>query len=508
MGSGMSGLLDGLANAALPLNLLWALIGCLLGTLVGILPGLGPASAMAILLPVAVYMPPDGAIIIMAGVYYGAMYGGSTTAILMNIPGEVASVVTAIDGFAMTRKGRAGEALAIAAIGSFLAGILCTLAIALIGPPLADLALDFGPPEYFGLVAFSMVALVSFAGRSLLLGLSMGVLGMWLASLGTDPLTGTQRLTFDNVQMMKGIDIIPLTVGLFGIGEVLFNAHARITHIYAGQLEAWYRMIPRGDQLARGLVSSLRGTLVGGVMGLLPGMVPALTTYLAYDLERKVSRHRDEMGHGAIEGVASPEAANNATAMTGFIPLLSLGIPTSPALAILLGTLVMNGLQPGPVLFAQHSDLVFTVIASMVVGNAMLLVLNLPLVGFWARISNVPYSVLGPIVLAVCVIGAYAPRNTITDVGIAIFFGIVGLLMRKLDWPMAPLILGFLMGPQLEQSLRQSLGMSNGDVTIFLTRPITVACLLAAATVAAITTWMKRRSHMIAKLIDEGANEV
>lgn len=503
-----SELIAGFANALSLANLGYAVIGCLLGMLVGILPGLGPASAMAILLPIAIYLPPEGSIIIMAGVYYGAMYGGSTTAILMNIPGEVSSVVTATDGFAMTRQGRAGEALAIAAIGSFIAGILGTIAIAMLGPLLAELALEFGPPEYFGLVLFSLTALVSFAGRSLLLGLAMGGLGIWLATIGTDPLTGTQRLNYGSIELMKGVDIIPLTVGLFGIGEVLFSARQNITQIFEGKLPTWYRMLPRGNQLVRGLVASLRGTAVGGVMGLLPGMVPALTTYLAYDVEKKVSRQRDELGKGAIEGVAAPEASNNATAMSGFIPLLSLGIPTSPALAIVLGTLVMNGLQPGPTLFLMHGELAFTVIASMLISNAMLLVLSLPLIGLWARISLIPYRILGPIVIAVCLIGAYAPRNTMFDVAVAILFGVVGYLMRRLDWPLAPLILGFLMGPLMEQSLRQTLGMSNGDISILFTRPIPALAIVAALAIAAGTTYLKYRSKMISRLIAEGANEV
>ena len=505
---GAGGLVDGLVQALSFANLGYALVGCMLGMLVGVLPGLGPASAMAIILPIAIYLPPQGAIIIMAGIYYGAMYGGSTTAILMNIPGEVSSVVTAIDGFQMTRNGRAGEALAIAAIGSFIAGIIGTLAIAWIGPAVASVALSFGPAEYFGLVLFSLTALVSFAGRSLLLGLAMGALGVWLATIGTDPLTGAQRMSFGNMQLMKGVDIIPLTVGLFGIGEVLFSARQKIVAIFEGTLPPWHKMLPRGRQLARGLTASLRGTAVGAVMGLLPGMVPALTTYLAHDLERKVAKHGDEVGHGAIEGVASPEASNNATAMSGFIPLLSLGIPTSPALAIVLGTLIMNGLQPGPTLFSQHSTLAFTVIASMLISNGMLFILSLPLVGFWARISKVPYSVLGTIVLTICVIGAYAPRNTMFDVYMAIGFGVLGYIMRRLDWPMSPLILGFLMGPLFEQSLRQALSISDGSVAIFFSRPISATFIVAAMLVILATIWIRLRSQAAARLIAEGVNEV
>lgn len=502
------GLINGLVNAFTLANLGYALIGCFLGMLVGILPGLGPASAMAILLPTAMYLPPAGAIIIMAGIYYGAMYAGSTTAILINIPGEVASVVTAIDGFQMTRQGRAGEALAIAAIGSFIAGIIGTLAIAWVGPALAELALRFGPPEYFGLVLFSLTALISFSGSSLLLGVAMGALGIWLATIGNDPLSGTQRMTFGNIQLMKGIDIIPLTVGLFGIGEVLFNARAEIKRIFMGKLPAWHQMFPRGRQLTRGLLASIRGTVTGAVMGLLPGMVPALTTYLAYDVERKISKYSDELGKGAIEGVAAPEAANNATAMSGFIPLLSLGIPTSPALAIVLSTLVLNGLQPGPTLFAQHAELAFTVIASMVISNGILLVMSLPLIGLWARISLIPYRILGPIVLGICIIGAYAPRNTLFDVAVALLFGVIGFIMRRLDWPMAPLILGFLMGRLFEESLRQSLSISDGSIIIFFTRPIPAICITAAMVVTVVMLYVKWRSRMVSTLIAKSSNEM
>ena len=502
------GLIDGVAQALSLANLFYALVGCVLGMLVGVLPGLGPASAMAILLPIAVYLPAQGSIIIMAGVYYGAMYGGSTTAILVNIPGEVSSIVTALDGFEMTKKGRAGEALAIAAIGSFIAGILGTMAIAWIGPAIADLALRFGPPEYFGIVLFSLTALVSFSGNSLLLGVTIGVFGIALAMIGSDPLTGTPRMTFDNFQLMKGIDIIPMTVGLFGIGEVLFNASQQTKQIFTGKLPAWHRMLPRGQQLVRGLTASLRGTVVGGITGLLPGMLPALTTYLAYDIERKVSRHRAELGTGAIEGVAAPEAANNASAMSGFIPLLSLGIPTSPALAIVLGTLIMNGLQPGPTLFSQHADLAYTVVASMLISNTMLLIFSLPLIAVWARISLIPYRLLGPIVLAICVIGAYAPRNTMFDVVVAVGFGLLGYFMRKRNWPLSPLVLGFLMGPLLEQSLRQSISMANGNLTIFFTRPITATCIAAAALVLVLTMISRYRSREVRRLMTQGVNEV
>jgi putative tricarboxylic transport membrane protein len=501
------GLLDGLLNALSWVNLGFATMGCLLGTLVGVLPGLGPASAMAILLPVALYMPPDGAIILMGGIYYGAMYGGSTTAILMNIPGEVSSIVTAQDGFAMTKNGQAGQALAIAAIGSFMAGIVGTLIIAVVGPTIADLALSFGPPEYFGLVLFSLAALVSFAGDSLVKGIALGICGIWLATVGTDPLTGAQRLNFGTVELMKGFDIVPVLVGLFGIGEVIASLEQNMQRIFSGKLGSWLSMLPRGALMTRGLLASVRGTAVGFVLGLLPGMLPALTAYLAYDVEKNISKTPEKFGTGMIEGVAAPEAANNATAMAGFVPLLSLGIPTSPALAIMLGTLLINGLTPGPMLFVQQPLFVWTIIGSMLIANGMLLVLNLPLIGMWARLSVIPYKILGPIILAVCVVGAYAPRNTLFDVWVAILFGIVGYGMRRFALPVAPLVLGFLLGPMLEQSLRQSIALSGGSPTIFAQRPISFSLIAGALLVVAVTSYLKRRSRLVTGIIRDSTNE-
>ena len=485
-----SGLIQGLMAALTWSNLGFAFAGCVLGTLVGVLPGLGPASAMAILLPITLQMPPEGAIIVMAGIYYGAMYGGSTTAILMNIPGETSSVVTALDGFPMTKQGRAGQALAIAAIGSYLAGIVGAAAISVIGPSVADLALKFGPPEYFGLVLFSMTALISFAGSSLVKGLALAVLGMSLAAIGTDPLTGTQRLTFGFMELSKGFDIVPVLVGLFGIGEVLASMNSSVAHIFSGKLGSWLEMLPRGRELFRGMAAAIRGTVGGFLMGLLPGMLPALTAYLAYDVEKRISKTPREFGKGMIEGVAAPEAANNATAMAGFIPLLSLGIPTSPALAIILGTLMINGLTPGPMLFQTQEVFVWTIIGSMLIANTMLLVLNLPLVGMWAQVSRIPYSILGPVVLGICVLGAYAPRNTMFDVWVAIGVGVVGFMMRRLQLPIAPLILGFLLGPMLEQSLRQALALSGGKIWLIAERPIAISLVIAAVIVVIFTTWL------------------
>ncbi len=500
------GLLSGLANALTLANIGFALIGCLLGTLVGILPGLGPASAMAILLPVALYLPADGAIIIMAGIYYGAMYGGSTTAILMNIPGEVASVITAQDGFAMTKQGRAGEALAIAAIGSYLAGMLGTLAIAFLGPMVADLALHFGPPEYFGLVLFSMTTLVSFAGRSVMAGVMLGVFGMWLASVGTDPLTGTQRLNFGTLELMKGFDIVPVLIGLFGIAEVLASLEQRVEQIYGGKLGSVWSMIPRGAEMTRGLAASMRGTVIGFVFGLLPGMLPALTAYLSYDVERQISRTPEKFGTGMIEGVAAPEAANNATAMAGFIPLLSLGIPTTPALAILLGTLMINGLTPG-------TDAVPAAAPAGVDRDRLD-------VHRQHRAADPQPAAGGPV-------GAHQPRalsrarahrarrlrggrlcaaqHHVRRVG-GDRLRLVGYAMRRLSMPLAPLVLGFLLGPLFEQSLRQSIAL-QGTPAIFFTRPIPLALIVGAVLVLGVTLWLRRRSREVSQFIRDSTNE-
>ncbi len=477
-------LLIGISNAFTVSNLLYCFVGCVLGTLVGVLPGLGPASALSILLPLTVYLDQTGAIIMLAGLYYGTMYGGSTTSILLNIPGEAASVPTTLDGFQMTRQGRAGEALWIAAVASFIAGTLGAVGLCFIGPEIAKYALRFGPPEYFGLLLFSLTMLISLSEASLMKGLAAGLMGICLATIGVDPLTGTARLNFGFIGLMRGFDLVPVVVGLFGIGEILFTTGQGATQIYKGKLG---RMMPKRADLIKGLKASIRGTLIGFPLGLLPGMLAALTSFLAYDMEKRFSKHPEKFGSGLIEGVAAPEAANNATAQAGFIPLMALGIPTGPSLAIILAALMMYGLQPGPVLFEQNKLFIWTVIGSMYIGNVILLILNLPLVGIWARISLIPYRFLAPIILALCIIGAYSPRNTMFDVWVALSFGIIGFIMRKARWPVAPLILGFILGPMFEQALRQSLSM--GGVSVFFHRPVTFAFLLL--TVGAIILLLK-----------------
>jgi len=463
-------LINGLLHVFTLSNLLYCFLGCLLGTLVGVLPGLGPASSLSILLPLTIYLDPTGSVIMLAGMYYGVQYGGSTTSILVNIPGEASSVVTCFDGFQMTRQGRAGQALWIAAVGSFIAGTLGVFLTSFVGAGLARYGLRFGPPEYFGLLVLSMTTLVSLSGASLTKGIALGFLGMMLAATGTDPLSGTARFNFGSMKLVLGFDLIPLVVGLFGIAEILSTAEAGAVKIYEGKLG---KMMPRGDELKKGLLAALRGTALGLPLGVLPGITSVLSSFLAYDLEKRLSKYPEKFGGGVIEGVAAPEAANNATAQTNFIPLMAFGIPTSASMAVFLAALMLYGLTPGPRLFQMNKQFVWTVIASMYVGNVMLLVLNLPLVGVWARLCKIPYKYIGPTILAICVVGAYSPRNAMFDVWVALGAGIAGYVMRKTDSPVAPFILGFILGPMLEQALRQSLSM--GGPTIFLHRPIFIA---------------------------------
>ena len=481
-------LINGIVNVFEIHNLLYCFIGCALGTLVGVLPGLGPGATLSILLPMTLYLNPTGSIIMLAGIVYGSQYGGSTTSILVNIPGEVGSVATCFEGFPMTRQGRAGEALWISAVGSFIAGTLGIVVLCFTGPVVAKHALKFGPPEYAGLIFFSLTAIVSLSGGSITKGIGAGVAGMILTTVGIDPVTGVTRFAYGMIGAMRGLDLVPVAIGLFGISEILMSAEAGLVKIYDGKLG---KMMPRGKELKKGLWASLRGTLLGIPLGILPGITPGVVTFLVYDVEKKISKYPEKFGTGVIEGVASVEAANNATTQGNFIPLMCLGIPTGTSLAIILAALMMYGLKPGPMLFVENKEFVWTVIGSMYIGNVMLLILNLPLVGLWAKISTLPYKYLGPIILAICVVGAYSPRNTLFDVWVAFGAGVLGYLMKKNDWPQAPLMLGFILGPMLELSVRQSLSM--GGPTIFFTRSVAVAFIALAVIVLAISMKFVRR---------------
>jgi putative tricarboxylic transport membrane protein len=493
-------IVDGLLNCLTLANLFYSLVGCLLGTVVGVLPGLGPASTLAILLPLTSFINPTGALIMMSGLYYGAAYGGSTTSILLNMPGEASSVATCLDGFQMTRQGRAGQALWMAAVGSFIAGTAGALVISFVAPLLAKFAILFSPAEYFGLILFSLTSLVSLSTGSLLKSFAAVLLGMFLTCVGVDELTGTARLNFGSHQMMRGFDLVGICVGLFGIGEVLQSLEQGVVQIYEGKLG---KMMPRGEDLKNGLKAAFRGTGIGYVLGLLPGIVAPVTTFISYDVEKRMTRHPEKFGKGAIEGVAGPEAANNATVMAGFVPLMALGIPTSPAFSIMLAALMMYGLTPGPQLFDKTPLFAWTVIGSMYIGNAILLILNLPLVSLWARISKVPYKLLAPIILAVCIVGAYSPRNAMFDVWVALGFGLLGYVMRKVNWPIAPLILGYILGAMLESALRNSMQISFGSLAIFVERPISATFLALTVIWMAVVPWIVRRRIQLAKMEEE-----
>jgi putative tricarboxylic transport membrane protein len=484
-------LLNGFATALTPENLLWATIGCLIGTLIGVLPGIGPSSGIAILLPITTVLPPTSAIIMMAAIYYGAMYGGSTTAIVVNIPGEASSVPTAIDGYQMARQGRAGPALAISAVSSFVAGTLSLVGLTFFAPVLAQFALAFGPPEYFALMFMGLTLTISLSGRALLKGVIATCIGLIASLIGQNPLTGAARLTFGYVDLMAGVNFISVIIGLFAITEILVTVEEAATLMYKTKKIDW---MPKWADIRRCIGAMLRSTGVGFFLGLLPGCAPAVTTFVAYDLEKRVSKHPEEFGHGAIEGVAAPEGANNATTSGGFVPLFAFGLPTGPALAVLLGGLMMYGLQPGPMLFKQNPEFVWAVIASMYIGNVILLVLNLPLVGMWARIALIPFPILGPLIILFSVIGAYSIRFMMFDVWVALIFGVVGYVMRKLGFPIAPLVLASVLSQMLETSLQQSLLISQGSPLIFFTRPIALVFMVLGLLSIARGVWKQVKS--------------
>ena len=476
--------LQGLSVATLPQNLLFAFIGCVLGTLIGVLPGLGPAAGTAILIPITFNLDATGAIIMLSAIYYGAMYGGTITSVLVNVPGEAASVVTCLDGFQMAKQGRAGPALGIAAIGSFIGGTFATLALMVVSLPLASFALRFGPPEVFALLLVGLSLVTGLSGRSLLAGLLMTVFGLVLAMIGMDPVRGAPRFTLGIPPLYDGIGFIPVVMGLFGVGEILLSMERPVLEIIKTKLTD---LFPRREEWGISLKAIFRGTGIGFFLGLIPGIGAIIPTFMAYVVEKKVSKHPEKFGTGVIEGVASPETANNSYANGAMVPLLTLGIPGSPTLAVIMGAFIIHGLTPGPFLFKERPDLVWGLIASFYIGNLILLVLNLPLVGLWAKLLEIRYQYLYPGILLFCILGAYSLNQSIFDVGVMVFFGVLGYIFRKIDWPLAPTILALILGPMMERALRTSLEMSGGDFSIFLTRPIT-AFLLILTVVILVTS--------------------
>jgi putative tricarboxylic transport membrane protein len=479
-------------NIALqPQNLLYCFIGVTMGTLVGVLPGIGPTATIALLLPATFKLNPISAIIMLSGICYGAMYGGSTTSILLNIPGEASSVVTCLDGYQMARKGRAGPALGISAFGSFIAGTFSIVGLVIFAPTLADFALKFGPPEYFALMVMGLSVVAYLARKSMAKALMMAVVGIVLGCVGLDPITATPRFTFGILDLADGIGIAPVVMGLFGIAEVLENLGVLTkAEIFAGKIKG---LFPDREDWRRSIGPIARGSLLGFFLGLLPGVGAIVPQFLSYALEKKLSRHPERFGSGEIEGVASPEACNNAAVGGTFIPLLSLGIPSNAMTAILLGALMIYGLTPGPLLIKNSPDLFWGVIASMYIGNIMLLILNLPLIPMWVSVLKIPYSYLSCFIILFCLIGAYSLNNSTSDIYIAVIFSLVGLLMKKFAFEGAPLVLAFVLGPLLETALRRSLILSDGSFLIFLQRPISAAFILFSVVVLVAPLFSKLR---------------
>ena len=464
----------GLATALTWQNLLYCFLGVFLGTLVGVLPGLGPVATIAMLLPVTFTLGPAPAMIMLAGIYYGAQYGGSTTAILVNLPGESSSVVTALDGYQMARQGRAGPALGIAAIGSFIAGCVATVILALFAPPLAELALKFGPAEYFSMMALGLVAAVVLASGSVLKAVAMVLLGILLGLVGTDVNSGQQRFTFGIVGLAEGISFVALAMGLFGLADVILNLETTEKRGVFGRIGS---LLPSMADLRLCAGSIARGTLLGSVLGILPGGGALLASFAAYTLEKRVAKPPRNFGGGDIRGVAAPESANNAGAQTSFIPLLTLGIPSNPTMALLIGALMIQGIQPGPQVMTERPELFWGLIASMLVGNLMLLVLNLPLIGLWVKLLTIPYRFLFNAILIFCAIGTYSVNNSATDIWLLLAATAIGYVFIKLHCEPAPLILGFILGPMMEENLRRALRISLGDPSVLVTRPLSAAFL-------------------------------
>src|SRR5215475_3547124 len=481
-----------------PMNILFCLIGALVGTLVGVLPGIGTVATVAMLLPITFGLPPVGALIMLAGIYYGAQYGGSTTSILVNIPGEATSVVTALDGHQMARQGRAGAALSIAAIGSFFAGCVATVLVAALGAPLTGLALLFGPAEYFSLMVLGLIFAVVLAKGSVLKAVAVIVLGLLLSMVGSDLETGAGRMTFDIAELADGIGFANIAMGVFGFAEIIRNLEmpAESRSLVQAKITG---LMPTRQDLIDSAGAIARGTALGSLVGILPGGGAVIASFAAYTFEKKIAKDPSRFGRGAIQGVAAPESANNAAAQTSFIPLLTLGIPPNAVMALMVGAMTIHGIVPGPQVMTKQPDLFWGMIASMWVGNLMLVVINLPLVGVWVSLLRVPYRLLYPSIIVFCCIGIYSINNSPTDVVIAAVFGVIGYLLVKHEFEPAPLILGFVLGPLMEENLRRAMLIARGDATVFLTRPISGALIATAVlllVLAGLPMLRKRREEV------------
>lgn len=480
----LSNLALGFSVALAPINLVFVTIGVILGTLIGALPGIGPVAGLSILIPLAFGMDPIAAMILMCGVYYGCMYGGTITSVLLNVPGESSSLMTCLDGYQMAQQGRAGPALTIAAIGSFVAGTFSVVMLTVLAPPLAEAALSFGPPEYFALMILGLSAITGLTGRSRAKGYAMAMIGLAMATIGLDPIGGVPRFSLGNLELMDGIGFLPIAVGMFGLGTVMAMVDSP-TDIQIMKTTLREMIITRQD-LKESAMPIVRGSIIGFGIGILPGAGATISTFLAYATEKRLSKTPEKFGTGTIAGVASPEAANNASTGGAMIPLLTLGIPGSGTTAVLLGVLTLFNLQPGPLLFTKNPDFVWGLIASMYIGNVMLLVLNIAFVPAFVAVLKIPYRILAPLIAIFCLVGVYSVNNSVLDLWLMFAFGIIGYVANKMAYPLAPLVLGLVLGGYMEVSLRQSLKMSQGDLSTFFTRPL---CAVILAIAAVIILW-------------------
>lgn len=473
-------LLNGFAAALTWQNLIFAFLGCLLGTVIGVLPGIGPVAGVALLIPLTLNMDPAGSIIMLCAIFYGTAYGGTITSVLLNTPGEAASAITTIDGHAMTKMGKAGAALTIAAIGSFVGGTIATLGLVAAAKPLGELGLLVGPPEFFALMVVGISLLVALAGKSMVKALISGALGLLISMVGIDPVAGAPRFTFGMDRLLDGVSFVAVIVGVFGLSEILSYRKGESAVVHAPGFRS---LLPTRNEWRRSAPSMARGTGIGFGLGLIPGMTGSVASLLSYGAEKKFSKHRNELGHGAVEGVAGPETANNAHANAALIPLFTLGIPASPTIAVLMGAFLQQGLTPGPTLFTEHSEIAWAIIASLFIGNLLLVLLNVPLVGLWTSILRVPPAILTALILLFMVIGAYTINFSVFDVFVMIGFGLLGLALRHLEIPLAPMVLTLVLGPLMERSLRESLEISQGDFSIFLNRPISLVLIIVGVLV-------------------------
>jgi len=498
----------GFSVALSPVVLLYAFVGCIIGTLVGVLPGVGPLAGISLLLPVSFGLDATSAVVLLAGIYYGAMYGGSTTSILMRIPGEAASVMTCIDGYAMTRKGRGGPALAIAAVGSYIAGTASVVGLMFLAPPLARFALRFGPPEYFALLVLGLLVLAFMSGGSMRKSLSMAALGLLFGMIGIDPMTGFFRFHYGLVELGDGIGVVPVAVGLFGLSEILLTAgQEKPPEVIKPRLR---ELLPSRQEWRDSTWPIARGTLLGFLIGIIPGSAHIISSFVSYAVERRLSKHPERFGQGAVEGVAGPESANNSATSGAFVPMLALGVPSGPIPAVMLAAMMVHGISPGPLLIQQQPELFWGFIASMYVGNVVLLILNLPLVGLFVNVLRIPYALLYPAILVFCVLGVYAVNGSVVDVGIMSAMGALGYGLRKFDFETAPIVLGLVLAPMIEMSFRQSLSMSSGSYAIFFHRPISLVLLLVALgfILLSLRTLFTRVAEWRRKLGLEGEGEI